>query len=90
MNKHQHYKDLKRWAKKMRPPRKVNQHILGVPKGMDIKRFKTVDYLLGRSTPKCPYKFEELEHLQYISPSNGYHLFISCGKFNHVIICSYE
>lgn len=83
----QHQKDLKRWGDKYKDIKPVNQLIVGVPKELKGAKFETVDYLLGRSTPKCPYKFEELPYLQYFGRSKEYHLFLSCGEFNRVIIC---
>ncbi len=69
-------------------PKRTNRLIIGLPENLRNRDFKTVDYLYGRSTPKCPMKFEEFENLQYFSKSDGYHLFLANQKgVKVVLIC---
>jgi hypothetical protein len=80
-----HREELKRVSDKYPPIKKpINQLVLGAPKGM---KFKTVAYLFGRYTRICPWKFEEIPYLQYISYSRGHHTFLACGDINYIIIC---
>jgi len=87
MKAQEYYNHLQLMAKNMKKPKRVNQILYGLPKGMTGKDFEATRYLVGEYTHKCPIKFEDFEQLQYIGESRGKHLFISCGKMNHVIIC---
>lgn len=69
-------------------PKQEKRIILGLPEELKNCKFQTVDYLLGRKTPKCPMKFDEFQNLQYFSKSDGYHLFLANQKgVKVVLIC---
>jgi hypothetical protein len=76
INSSNYFKHLEQVASRPRKSKPVNQQVVNLPQGTTIDDFEAVDYLHGRSTPKCPMKLTEFPYLYYYGKSGGYHQFL--------------